>query len=235
MPSTDHRRSRPGASKPPGAAVGVELVIFDCDGILVDSERLSLDITVQVLNDFGLDLTREQAIERFVGSTDGSIEATIEERIGRELLAPERHEIRARYREAYEQRLEPVPGVPEMLPEISPPMCVASGSRPEILRRKLEICGLFSYFDGHLFSASQVAAGKPAPDLFLFAAAAMGVAPERCIVVEDSVFGVAAARAAGMRTLAYGGGLIAARELAGPGTVTFDDMRRLPRLIDQLA
>ncbi|HEX3804911.1 MAG TPA: HAD-IA family hydrolase [Solirubrobacteraceae bacterium] len=213
---------------------GVELVIFDCDGILVDSERLSVDISVQVLNDFGLYLTRAQVIERFVGATDGLIEATIERQTGRQLTEAEHAGMRSRYRDAYEQRLKPVRGVTEMLPAIRHPMCVASGSRPDVLRRKLEICGLLPYFDGRLFSASQVAAGKPAPDVFLLAAAAMGASPKRCVAVEDSVYGVAAARAAGMRALAYGGGLIAAEALAGPDTVIFEEMDQLPSLIGEM-
>ncbi len=213
----------------------VELVIFDCDGVLVDSERISVDVSLQVLNEFGLGVTRAQVIERFVGGTDGLIEATIERETGRRLTEAETSDIRSRYRDAFEQRLEPVCGVAEMLPEIQHPTCVASGSRPEALRLKLEICGLLHYFGGNLFSASQVAAGKPEPDLFLFAAATMGVDPERCVVVEDSVYGVAAARAAGMRALAYGGGLIAAAALAGPATVIFEDMRQLPQLISELA
>lgn len=212
----------------------VELVIFDCDGVLVDSERLTVDLDVDVLVQFGLRFTRDEVIDQFVGRSDGLIEATIEASLGRPLSPIERERIDRLHVELFEQQLEPVDGVVEALQAIPYRMCVASGSNPESLLRKLRLCGLLEWFDGRLFSSAQVAEGKPAPDLFLFAAESCGVPPSRCVVVEDSRYGVAAARAAGMRAFAYVGGMVAPASLAGPGTVLFDDMRRLPALIADL-
>ena len=127
--------------------------------------------------------------------------------------------------------LRPVEGIPEVLKQITQPVCVASNSKPGGLRWKLELCGLLDRFDGNVFSASQVQNGKPAPDLFLLAAKTMAVEPASCVVVEDSPSGVRAARAAGMRVLAYLGGMVAPEVLEGPGTVLFDDMLALPELI----
>ena len=110
-------------------------------------------------------------------------------------------------------------------------VCVASSSGHESLRFKLELTGLYERFAGHIFSATEVANGKPAPDLFLHAASRMGAAPGDYAVVEDSRYGVQAARAAGMDVLAYAGGLTPAHALEGERTVVFDDMRELPRLL----
>jgi beta-phosphoglucomutase-like phosphatase (HAD superfamily) len=110
---------------------------------------------------------------------------------------------------------------------------VASSSGHDNLRYKLELTGLYERFEGHIFSAAEVANGKPAPDLFLHAASRMGAAPADCVVVEDSVYGVQAARAAGMDVFGYAGGVTAAEVLEGPRTVVFDDMRALPRLLAQ--
>ena len=134
-------------------------------------------------------------------------------------------------RQRFEAELEPVPGIVEALERISLPACVASSSPPEQLRFKLELTGLYERFAGRIFSASEVANGKPAPDLFLHAAARMGAAPDSCVVVEDSRYGVQAARAAGMDVLGYAGGVTPAEALAGPRTVVFDDMRSLPELL----
>jgi HAD superfamily hydrolase (TIGR01509 family) len=113
-------------------------------------------------------------------------------------------------------------------------MCVASSGSHEKMGRTLGKTGLRRYFEGRIYSASEVANGKPAPDLFLHAAARMGVEPRHCVVVEDSRFGVQAARAAGMRSLGYAGGITPAQWLEGPGTVVFSDMRKLPGLINDL-
>ncbi|MGH2843202.1 MAG: HAD family hydrolase [Solirubrobacteraceae bacterium] len=208
-----------------------ELVIFDCDGVLVDSERLAVDICVEICAEHGLELTREEIIERFMGRSAGLIEAMIEERLGRVLTDAERRRNGSRFTAVYERDLVGVAGAAQALAAITHSKCVASGSRPAAIRRKLELCGLLEHFDGNLFSAFQVAHGKPAPDLFLFAAAQMGVEPSRCVVVEDSPYGVQAARAAGMPALAYAGGMVRREALASPGATVFDDMRELPALL----
>jgi HAD superfamily hydrolase (TIGR01509 family) len=208
-----------------------ELVIFDCDGVLVDSEPIAVRIDVEMLAEVGVTMSSEEVIERFVGRSPEVILAETEARLGR--AAPEGWWERgeARLREAFAAELQPVAGIAQALEAIELPVCVASSSGPENLRLKLELTGLYERFAGHVFSASEVANGKPAPDLFLHAASRMRVAPAACVVVEDSRYGVQAARAAGMDAFAYAGGLTSPEDLEGPRTVVFDDMRKLPELL----
>ncbi|MBV9604220.1 MAG: HAD family hydrolase [Solirubrobacterales bacterium] len=209
-----------------------ELVIFDCDGVLVDSEPIAVRIDVEMFAELGMTVSEREVIERFVGRSPEVLVQAVEEQLGHP--PPDGWEERAesRLRRAFEAELQPVAGIREALALISLPVCVASSSPPERLRFKLELIGLYERFAPHIFSATEVANGKPAPDLFLHAASRMGVDPARCVVVEDSRYGVQAARAAGMSVLGYtGGGLIPIEVLRGPRTVVFDDMRRLPELL----
>ncbi len=209
-----------------------ELVIFDCDGVLVDSEPTGVRIDQLVLSDFGLELTEQEIIERFVGRSSSVLVAEIEAHVGRSLTADWEDGYRRMYAEAFERELAPVDGIHAALQRIPHRSCVASSSEPDSLRRKLELTGLYDRFAGAIFSATEVENGKPAPDLFLHAASEMGVEASRCVVVEDSVHGVQAGRAAGMEVLAYaGGGLTPAARLAGARTIVFDDMDELPGLL----
>jgi HAD superfamily hydrolase (TIGR01509 family) len=209
----------------------LELVIFDCDGVLVDSERVAVKVDVQVFAALGLTLTEEEVIERFVGRSDAYIASEIEAELGRPLAADWEDEFAPLYREAFAAELRPVDGVVEVLDQITIPSCVASSGSHERMRYTLGLTGLYERFAGRIFSVTEVAQGKPAPDLFLHAARQLGAQPWRCAVVEDSRWGVEAARAAGMRAFGYAGGLTPAERLDGPGTVVFDDMRELPRLL----
>jgi HAD superfamily hydrolase (TIGR01509 family) len=204
-----------------------DLVIFDCDGVLVDSERIAVRIDAVVLARLGWKLTEPEIVERFVGRSEAYMVSEIERVIGRPLEAGWDDEFMPLYREALEAELEPVDGIVEALDAISTPTCVASSSSHERLRFTLGLTGLLDRFDGRIFSAADVANGKPAPDLFLHAAATLG----RCAVVEDSVYGVEAARAAGMRAFGYAGGVTSGERLAGPRTTVFGDMRELPGLL----
>lgn len=208
-----------------------ELVIFDCDGVLVDSERLAVEVDVVVLGKLGLSLTAEDVVELFVGRSQADVTRVIGERLGRELPDDWEDEFRPLWEDAFKE-LEGVKGIEDALDRITLPTCVASSGSHEKIRRSLELTGLYDRFAGRIFSADDVDWGKPAPDLFLHAAGGMGVDPEACLVVEDSRFGVEAARAAGMRVLAYaGGGLTPVYLLEGPDTVVFSDMADLPHLI----
>ena len=219
--------TRPQVPAPP------ELVIFDCDGVLIDSERLAVKVDVEVLRELGWPLSEAEVIERFVGRSDRDTQAAIEAHLGRQV--PDwKESVQPRYRQAFAERLIPVAGVREALDRITLPSCVASSGSHDHLRYTLSLTGLYERFDGRIFSAEEVALGKPAPDIFLHAAERMGTQPAGCVVVEDSRSGVQAARAAGMRVLAYAGGLTPAARLTGPDTIVFDDMRELPSLIDQL-
>ncbi|HEY7077955.1 MAG TPA: HAD family hydrolase [Solirubrobacteraceae bacterium] len=210
----------------------LELVIFDCDGVLVDSERIAVRVDTELLAELGWPLSEAEVVERFMGRTTDDMLRAIEAEIA-DLEPGWEVEFDRRYMAALEAELEPVDGVVEALDAIAAPTCVASSGTHEKMRFTLGRTGLYERFAGRIFSADDVARGKPAPDLFLHAARTLGADPAACAVVEDSRHGVEAARAAGMRVLAYGGGgLIPRAQLAGPGTVVFDDMRELPRLLE---
>jgi HAD superfamily hydrolase (TIGR01509 family) len=208
-----------------------QLVIFDCDGVLVDSEHLAVRVEVAVLAELGWPLPQAEVIERFMGRSQAVMVQAILDRLGDRLPDGWQDRLDRRYRAAFEAELAPVDGIVEALDRIVTPTCVASGGSHEWLRHTLGLTGLYDRFQGRIFSASEVAQGKPAPDLFLYAAARLGAEPATCAVVEDSRYGVEAARAAGMRAFGYTGGLTPPERLAGPRTVLFDDMRRLPDLL----
>lgn len=209
-----------------------DLLIFDCDGVLVDSERIAVRIDAVVLSRLGWELTEAEIIERFMGRSEAYMVSEIEAATGRPLEHGWDAEFVPLYREALAAELEPVDGIVEALDAIAIPNCVASSSTHERLRLTLGLTGLLERFAGRIFSASEVANGKPAPDLFLHAAATLGADPARCAVVEDSHYGVEAARAAGMHAFGYAGGLTAASRLEGAGATVFHDMRELPALLN---
>jgi len=213
----------------------LQLVIFDCDGVLVDSERIAVPVDVRVLAELGWEISEAEVRERFVGRSDATITEEVEQHLGRRLPDGWQQEFEPLYREAFAAELRPVDGVLEALDQITVPTCVASSGTHEKMRYTLGLTGLFERFDGRIFSATEVANGKPAPDLFLYAAERMGADPASCAVVEDSRWGVEAARACGMRAYGYSGGLTPADALAGPRTIVFDYMRALPRLSAELA
>jgi HAD superfamily hydrolase (TIGR01509 family) len=188
-----------------------------------------------VLSELGWSLTEAEVVERFVGRSDSDTKAAIEAHLGRRLPAGWDARYRRLCEEAFADALAPVDGVLEALDRITLPSCVASSGTHEHLRYTLGLTGLFERFAGRIFSAEDVARGKPAPDLFLHAAERMGFQPGACVVVEDSRSGVEAARAAGMRVLAFAGGLTSAVLLDGPNTVVFEDMRELPGLLSAMA
>ncbi len=212
------------------SSTAVDLVIFDCDGVLVDSERLAVVVESRLITSLGWALTPDDVLERFVGRSDAYMLSEIETGLGR--AVPEWPDL---YREhlyaAFHDELTPVDGVTAAIDALEVPTCVASSGTHEKMALTLGLTGLLDRFDGRIFSTTEVANGKPAPDLFLHAAERMGAAPERCVVVEDSRSGVEAARAAGMRALGYAGGLTPAEWLAGPGTTVFTDMADLPGLV----
>lgn len=215
-------------------ADALELVIFDCDGVLVDSEPIAVRTDLVVLARVGLPMSEAEVIERFLGRSPAVMTAAIEDHLGHVLPEDCKEDFERLYTDAFERELVAVAGVKDALERISLPTCVASSSEPGGLRRKLELTGLYERFAGNIFSASEVANGKPAPDLFLHAAERMGVSPARCVVVEDSRYGVQAARAAKMDVLAYAGGLTQAHSLVGARTTVFEDMAELPALIEQM-
>lgn len=213
----------------------VELVIFDCDGVLIDSERLAVKVDVIALRELGWELSEAEVISRFVGRSDREGRAVIEAHLGRPLPDSWAERVEQEYRRVFAAELAPVAGVLEALDAIDLPTCVASSATHEHLRYTLELTGLHERFAGRIFSVQDVGRGKPAPDLFLHAAATMAADPAACVVVEDSGPGVQAARAAGMRVLAFAAGLSPRESLKGPNTILFEDMRELPELLGRLA
>ncbi len=214
-----------------------DLVIFDCDGVLVDSERLSIALDAVFLEQLGWPLPESAIVERFVGRTEAAMRAEIEAHLGRD-IGPEWDAFADEYVRLFDEELEAVAGVADAVAAIQAAgyaTCVASSGGHAKIRRNLALTGLADRFGDRIFSGEDVVHGKPAPDLFLHAAAAMGVDPARCAVVEDSRHGVAAARAAGMWAFAYAGGVTPAAALEGERTTVFTDMRELPGLIGSSA
>lgn len=186
--------------------MGIDLVIFDCDGVLVDSELLSAGVLMGMMTEEGYPLTEEAFRADFLGRSFAAATLRARERFGRPL--PEDFE--SRYRDRLFARLDaelrPMAGVADVLGALLVPFCLATSSSPRRLALSLRASGLAKDFEGRCFTASEVQKGKPAPDLFLHAAARMGVAPDRCLVIEDSELGVRAGLAAGMQVWHFAGG-----------------------------
>jgi len=212
----------------------VELVIFDNDGVVVDSELLANRVLSDLLTEHGHPTTVEESIRTYMGGTLASVHAMIRERSGMELPADFDNSYHQRLFEAFSADLRPVKGIQSVLAGLELPYCLASSGTLDRIVRSLTVTGLIDYFsEDRIFSAEQVVNGKPAPDLFLHAASALSVLPSRCVVVEDSPNGVAAARAAGMQVLGYVA-LTPAERLAG-ADATFASMDELlPRLKNRL-
>ncbi|MYW79255.1 haloacid dehalogenase superfamily, subfamily IA, variant 3 with third motif having DD or ED [Streptomyces sp. LaPpAH-199] len=212
----------------------VELVIFDCDGVLVDTERIALRVQLRIGAELGWPLTEDEVVELFMGRSLVSMAEVVRPRLGDRAAGLWCDRFAEYHREAVDAGLAPVDGLTEALAGLDRTglaTCIASGGTHEKMAHTLGRTGLYERFAGRIHSATEVERGKPAPDLFLHAAAAMGFDPAVCVVVEDSRPGVLAARAAGMRCLGYAGGVTPGDWLEGPGTTVFDDMRELPGLL----
>jgi len=213
------------SASPPG------LVIFDCDGVLVDSEPIANRVFAGMLAAQGLVPTDAQMFEWFLGRTMAHCLAFAAERLGRPLPEDFEDEHDRRLFDALAADLEPVPGVMQVLEGLASPFCVATNGGPDKLRFSLAKVGLLPRFADRLFSAAEVAQGKPAPDLFLHAARSMGASPAACVVVEDSPAGIAAGLAAGMRVLGFAGRTPAERLREAGAHRVFTRMTELPALL----
>jgi HAD superfamily hydrolase (TIGR01509 family) len=196
--------------RPAGAATErrcvPDLVIFDCDGVLVDSEAIFARILGECLSAADCPATAAEALALGFGKNRATLTAAVEARFGRTLSDRFFETMRARTALALERELVAMPGVEALLGALPMARCVASNGHLKRVRERLALTGLLEFFDPHVFSATQVACGKPAPDLFLLAAQTLGARPEACLVVEDSVIGVAAAVAAQMPVVGFCGG-----------------------------
>ena len=216
-----------------------DLIIFDCDGVRVDSEVISSRAHAETLTRHGYPITPDGVLKRFLGVSDREARLMIEAEIGRKLPDDFEAQVKHATLRFYQGDLQAIANVGDAIAAIDLPKCVASSGTPEKIRHGLTCAGLYDLLSPHIFSATQVDRGKPAPDLFLFAAEQMKVGPGRCVVIEDSVPGVVGACAAGMVVLGFFGGSHCTpghAELlhAAGAAVTFDDMRQLPELVRQI-
>jgi HAD superfamily hydrolase (TIGR01509 family) len=182
------------------------MVIFDCNGVLVDSERLATRVMSRELMHAGFPVPADVIARYFTGRRASDVFAQIEAAAGRKLPAGFADAVARATLDCFRRELRATPFVAEALSWLRGRKCVASSSPPDRIRFSLETTNLVRFFEPHLFSASDVTRGKPAPDLFLLAAAKMRIHPDDCIVVEDSAAGVAAAAAAGMTPIGFAGG-----------------------------
>jgi HAD superfamily hydrolase (TIGR01509 family) len=217
----------------------VDLVICDCDGVLVDSEVISCRAHAETLTRHGYAITADQVLDRFLGVSDREARLIIESETSRKLPDDFEAQVKQATLQFYAGDLRPISYIDAAIAAIDLPKCVASSGTPEKIHHGLTCAGLYDRLAPNIFSAAQVKRGKPAPDLFLFAAEQMQASPERCLVIEDSVPGIAGARAAGMTVLGFHGGSHCrpghADALRAAGAaMTFDDMRQLPGLITQI-
>jgi HAD superfamily hydrolase (TIGR01509 family) len=209
------------------------LVIFDCDGVLVDSEPISIRLLVETLAGAGLILASEEVHDRFLGKSLATTRDILADHYGLTLGEDALAQMRRRLHAAFRTELRPIPHVAATLEALPCAFCVASSSQPERIELSLTVTGLWPFFEDRAFSATMVSRGKPAPDLFLYASRSLGYTPTACLVVEDSPAGVTAARSAGMRVVAFTGGSHATTErhraeiaALAPDAI-IDDMRDL--------
>ena len=215
-----------------------QLIIFDCDGVLVDSELIANRVMAGVLAGMGIRITEDDCRTRFTGISMASVRALVEEELGGPLPDNFERLVFRADRIAFETDLVSVPGIDAALAAMPVRVCVASSGTPEKIANSLRVTHLAKYFENNIFSAAMVANGKPAPDLFLFAAKKMGVRPEHCVIIEDSISGVRAGVSAAMRVFGFNGASHAlidpdygnALSKAGAETI-FDDMAALPGLL----
>ncbi len=211
-----------------------EFIIFDCDGVLVDSEAIQNHVFYRMLGDFGWDSSFEKTVEAFIGRSMKDCLKIAEQRLGGPLPADFEACLQEQTFAAFARELRPMPGVEEALERIDAPICVASSGSLIKMRKTLGLTGLLARFEGRMFSATQVERGKPYPDLFLYAARELGAAPAACAVIEDSGAGVQAGVSAGMTVFGYAPAGQGA-DLTAAGAKVFGDMRELPDLLQASA
>jgi len=208
-----------------------DLVIFDCDGVLVDSEFISNRVFAEMLVELGVPVTLDDMFERFVGHSMEYCLDLVRGMLGHDVPPGFVDRYRERTRREFVEQLQPVPGIHAALDALTCASCVASSGDHAKMRTTLGLTGLLERFEGRLFSATQVARGKPAPDVFMFAAAQMGASPDRVAVVEDTPTGVAAGVAAGMTVFGYAARTPAARLRDAGAAFVFTEMRDLSALL----
>lgn len=212
-----------------------ELVIFDCDGVLVDTEQIAIGVMSEVVAELGIEMSAAECREAFTGRTLEAVMELVAEMAGRELPEDWPDMIREKDLKAFGAGIDPIEGVADVVADLKArgvPFCVGSSGNYKKMHKTLGSAGLLPLFKDVLYSAQDCAEGKPAPDIFLYAARGMGYDPADCVVIEDSVPGVMAARAAGMRVFGYTADPHAQLErMREEGAVLFDRMADLPKLL----
>jgi HAD superfamily hydrolase (TIGR01509 family) len=206
-----------------------KLIIFDCDGVLVDSEHLANQALVDCLANIRISMSLEDALRNFKGRKLADCLAEIEKT--NNCVLPESFEatFRQKMGEYFEAKLQPINGIAKALQSLSYSKCAASNGPVQKTKRNLEIAGLIHYFGDHIFSAYTIQKWKPEPDLFLHACKEMGSQPAHSVVVEDSELGIEAALAGGFKVLAFGVHTIQHRDVT-----SFQHMSELPKLIQEI-
>ncbi|MGY8768524.1 MAG: HAD-IA family hydrolase [Pirellulales bacterium] len=206
-----------------------KLIIFDCDGVLVDSEQIGIQVLIDMIGPLGIVVPLDETCRRYKGCKLADIIKELEQQSG--VTFPENFvpNFRREMHAAFERDIQPIDGIDEALANIDLPKCVASGGPPEKIQLTLSATGLLHHFGENIFSSYMVKSWKPEPGLFLYAANAMGYEPSDCLVIEDSVVGVQAAVAAGMKVLGYSEST--GEELKELGATVFHDMKLLPGLV----
>ena len=210
-----------------------DLVIFDCDGVLVDSELITNRIFAQMLNELGIPLALEDMFERFVGRSMGQCLEIVAQLLGRPVPQGFVEDFQKRSAAALKSELKAVPDIESVLASVGIPFCVASSGTHEKMRTTLGLTGLLPQFSGKMYSVTDVARSKPFPDVFLHAASQQGVSPSACAVIEDTPTGVRAGVAAGMTVFGYCALTPKHRLIEAGAHHTFERMRDLPTLVSR--
>lgn len=212
-----------------------QAILWDCDGCLIDSEWIACGHAASVLTEAGYKISTEEYVRRFAGQISDHIYQTIQTEIGYDIRSKVDEEAKKQERDrTFREKLLPIQGVHELLVQLSLPMAIASGSSFERLALTLKITDLYDQFVPHIYSSSLVENGKPAPDIYLYAAKQLNVSPELCLVIEDSENGVRSGKAAGMTVFGFTGGTHIVDKQAHKRTLSdlgadwvFDDMQEL--------
>ncbi|WP_262733220.1 HAD family hydrolase [Gaetbulibacter sp. NE] len=205
-------------------------IIFDCDGVLVDSEPIGNQVLVDMANSYGADIDLDYAFKHFKGGSiytcRDKIQALVNQPLSQDFIA----EYRRRSYNAFKEQIQPVEGVKEVIESLSIPFCIASSGPIEKIRLNLELTGLLPYFEDNIFSCYTIEKWKPEPDVFIWAAKTMGFKPEDCVVIEDSLTGIQAAKAGGFDVFGFTAHDYN-NELEAEATTTFNSMEKLLELI----
>jgi len=206
-------------------------IIFDCDGTLVDSEGITNQVIAEMAGELGIQMTGEEASSEFGGKTLDGVLYKMKEMSGKEIPDDWLPRLVQMVNDSWESKLRPIKGVREILEEIEIPICVASNGEPTHVRHSLRLTKLYDFFGEKIFTASEVKAPKPSPEIFLYAAKKMGFEPNECVVIEDSVTGVRAAVKANIKVYGIINNLFSENDLKNAGAIPFKNMLELPKLL----